>query len=332
MEELLQGMRAIAEPTRIRILALCAHSELTVSEIVQILGQSQPRVSRHLRLMVEAGVLQRYQEGTWAWYRLVSRTSPVTSKGRFSDRVARLAEELIDLIPDDDPVVSRDLERLENVRRERERQAAEFFASNAENWDSLRALHVDEAEVNAAVLAAFDGGSIERLLDIGTGTGSVLALLGQHAQSAVGVDLSPQMLSIARTVIDKEKMNHCQVRQADMYQLPFDAESFDAASLHMVLHYAEDPVAVLSEAARVLAPGGRLVVVDFAPHNVEELRNRHAHRWPGIDDALMQDWLAEAGFEASPAKRLEGGALTVCLWQATRLNESKRLPDAGAAS
>lgn len=318
MEELLQGMRAIAEPTRIRILALCAHSELTVSEIVQILGQSQPRVSRHLRLMVEAGVLQRYQEGTWAWYRLASRTALVTGSGRFSDRVARLAEELIDLIPDDDPVVSRDLQRLDNVRRERERQAAEFFASNAEDWDRLRALHVDEAEVNAAVLRAFEGRKISRLLDIGTGTGSVLALLGRDAQSAVGVDLSPQMLSLARTLIDKEKLNHCQVRQADMYQLPFEAGSFDAATLHMVLHYAEDPVAVLGEAARILAPNGRLVVVDFAPHNVEELRARHAHRWPGIDDERMQDWLLEAGLQGQPVQKLEGGALTVCLWTAIR--------------
>lgn len=323
MEELLQGMRAIAEPTRIRILALCAHSELTVSEIVQILGQSQPRVSRHLRLMVEAGVLQRYQEGTWAWYRLVSRSTLVTGKARFSDRVARLAEELIDLIPDDDPVVSRDLERLDNVRRERERQAAEFFASNAEDWDRLRALHVDEAEVNAAVLKALDDGRpIQRLLDIGTGTGSVLALLGRNAQSAVGVDLSPQMLSLARTLIDKEKLTHCQVRQADMYQLPFEAASFDAASLHMVLHYAEDPVAVLREAARVLAPDGRLIVVDFAPHNVEELRARHAHRWPGIDDERMQDWFLEAGLQGEPVQKLEGGALTVCLWKAVRPNHA----------
>lgn len=323
MEELLQAMRAIAEPTRIRILALCAHSELTVSEIVQILGQSQPRVSRHLRLMVEAGVLQRYQEGTWAWYRLVSRSALVTGKARYSDRVASLAEELIDLIPDDDPVVSRDLERLDNVRRERERQAAEFFASNAEDWDRLRALHVDEAEVDAAVLKAFGDRTINRLLDIGTGTGTVLALLGRIAGSAIGVDLSPQMLSLARTLIDREKLTHCQVRQADMYQLPFDGASFDAASLHMVLHYAEDPVAVLREAARVLAPNGRLVVVDFAPHNVEELRARHAHRWPGIDDKLMQDWFLEAGLEGEPVEKLEGGALTVCLWKAVRPEQAE---------
>ncbi|RED52267.1 ArsR family transcriptional regulator [Aestuariispira insulae] len=323
MEELLQGMRAIAEPTRIRILVLCAHSELTVSELVQILGQSQPRVSRHLRLMVEAGVLQRHQEGTWAWYRLANKLAPIAGGGRAANRVAQMAADLIDLIPEEDPVVSRDLERLEGIRQERARIAEEYFTRNAEDWGRIRALHVDEGQVNDAVQAAFAKAPVQRLLDIGTGTGSVLRLLGDHIQSGTGVDQSPQMLSIARSALDRAQLTHCQVRQADMYQLPYDAGSFDAACLHMVLHYAEEPAVALREAARVLEAGGRLVVVDFAPHNVAELHSRHAHRWPGFSDDQVVGWMLDAGLENPEIKHMEGGPLTVTLWEATQSVEAR---------
>ena len=325
MEELLQGMRAIAEPTRIRILVLCAHSELTVSELVQILGQSQPRVSRHLRLMVEAGVLQRHQEGTWAWYRLSSKLSPITGAHRSPDRVAQMAADLIDLVPEDDPVVVRDLERLEGIKQERARVAEEYFTRNAEDWGRIRALHVDEGEMNQAVLEAFGKNQVHRLLDIGTGTGSVLSLLGDHIQSGIGVDQSPKMLSIARATLDRSNLNHCQVRQADMYQLPYEKGAFDAACLHMVLHYAEDPGLALREASRVLQPGGRLVVVDFAPHNVAELHARHAHRWPGFADDQVTGWMLDAGLVNPIVRHLEGGPITVSLWEATLAEDAKHV-------
>lgn len=319
MDELLQGLRAAAEPTRLRILALCAHAELTVSELVRILGQSQPRVSRHLKLMVEAGLLARYQEGNWARYRL-GVEGPAMTGGRRRARpsaVARFADAVIDLLPEDDPVLARDLERLETIRAERDRAAQNYFARNAAQWDRIRALHVDETEVNQALMRVFggdDGRSLGRFLDIGTGTGRVLELLGPRAESAVGVDSSSAMLAIARAAVDRAHLTHCQVRQADMYQLPFADAAFDSACMHMVLHFADEPVQALMEAGRVLAPGGRLVLIDFEAHNLAELRAEHQHRWPGFERETVRGWLAEAGFEPHPVETLEGGPLTVCLW------------------
>lgn len=318
MEELLQGMRAAAEPTRLRILALCAHAELTVSELVRILGQSQPRVSRHLKLMVEAGLLSRYQEGNWARYRLADGAAATDQVQRRQAAVGRFAEAVIDLLPEDDRVIARDLERLEAVRAERDRAAQDYFARNAAQWDRIRALHVDETEVNQALVRAFadeDGGrSIGRFLDIGTGTGRVVELLGPRADKAVGVDQSSAMLAVARAAVDRAHLTHCQVRQADMYQLPFPEDAFDSACIHMVLHYAEEPGRVLAEAARVLAPGGRLVVIDFEAHTLAELRAEHQHRWPGFDQDAVCGWLEDAGLAARPVEKLEGGPLTVCLW------------------
>jgi len=318
MDELLQGMRAAAEPTRLRILALCAHAELTVSELVRILGQSQPRVSRHLKLMVEAGLLSRYQEGNWARYRLADGGATTDRAARRQAAVARFAEAVIDLLPEDDRTIARDLERLEAVRAERERAAQDYFARNAAQWDRIRALHVDETEVNQALVRAFadeDGGrSIGRFLDIGTGTGRVVELLGPRADKAIGVDQSSAMLSVARAAVDRAHLKHCQVRQADMYQLPFPDGAFNSACIHMVLHYAEEPGRALAEAARVLAPGGRLVVIDFEAHNLAELRAEHQHRWPGFAPGDVRRWLEDAGLAARPVEKLEGGPLTVCLW------------------
>lgn len=328
MDELLQGLRAAAEPTRLRVLALCAHAELTVSELVKILGQSQPRVSRHLKLMVDAGLLERFQEGNWARYRLAGVGTPTMRDGRAARHaaVARFADAVIDLLPDDDRTLARDLDRLQAIKQERERAAQDYFARNAKRWDRIRALHVDETEVNQALVRVFgaDRGarSLGRFLDIGTGTGRILELLAPRAEGAVGVDSSSAMLSIARAAIDRAHLSHCQVRQADMYQLPFADALFDSAAVHMVLHYAEEPARVIEEASRVLAPGGRLVVIDFEAHNLAELRAEHQHRWAGFDQDEVRDWMEAAGFEVQPVETLEGGPLTVCLWVGERPAEA----------
>ncbi|MBP5858877.1 metalloregulator ArsR/SmtB family transcription factor [Marivibrio halodurans] len=328
MDELLQGLRAAAEPTRLRVLALCAHAELTVSELVRILGQSQPRVSRHLKLMVEAGLLERFQEGNWARYRLAGIGTPTLSD-KNADRhaaVARFAEAVIDLLPADDRTLGRDLDRLQKIKAERDRAAQDYFARNAKRWDRIRALHVDEKEVNQALVRVFgaDRGarSLGRFLDVGTGTGRILELLAPRAEAAVGVDSSSAMLSIARAAIDRAHLNHCQVRQGDMYQLPFADGAFDSVSVHMVLHYADEPARVLEEAARVLAPGGRLVVIDFEAHNLAELRAEHQHRWAGFEQEDVREWMRDVGFQVHPVETLEGGPLTVCLWVGERPAEA----------
>ncbi|MEQ8442442.1 MAG: metalloregulator ArsR/SmtB family transcription factor [Alphaproteobacteria bacterium] len=319
MDQLLQAMRAVAEPTRLRVLNLCAHSELTVSDLVGLLGQSQPRLSRHLKLLVEGGVLERHQEGAWARYRVSTRAE--------SGDASAFAEAVLDLLPQDDATLSRDLDRLDRLRKERDREAAQYFERNAAQWDRIRALHVDEDQVESRLLALTSAWTIGRLLDIGTGTGRLLDLFGPRAERAVGIDRSPDMLKLARAAIERDRLTHCQVRQADMYQLPFNEAEFDTAVLHMVLHYADDPAQVLKEASRALTDAGRILIVDFDRHTLAELRAEHAHRWPGFAQSQMEDWLDAAGFGDIAVERLEGSALTVCIWTA-----AKTVPGAKAVS
>jgi len=306
MDLFLSRLRAAAEPTRLRLLALCASSELTVSEVTQILSQSQPRVSRHLKLLCDAGLLNRNREGTWAFYRLAQGDA------------GELARSLIRQIPADDPVIARDLSRLDAVKKQRAEAAAEYFRLNAGRWSEIRTLHVPEEEVEKALLDQFEGFSVTDYLDIGTGTGRLLELLGSKAKNAVGVDLSHEMLNIARTQLEKHGLVNCQVRLADMYDLPFSPASQDAITLHQVLHYADDPAAVLAEAARVLRPEGRLVVIDFAPHNEESLRKDHAHRRLGFSNEEVATWFEAAGLDAGAPVTLEGNPLSVTLWPGTR--------------
>ena len=310
VDQLLLGLKAAAEGTRLRILLLCAHVELTVSDLVRVLGQSQPRVSRHLRLLVEAGLLTRHQEGNWAWYRLAEASSGA--------RNAELARQLIDLIPESDEIPALDLVRLEEIKAERARIAADYFRANAASWSEVRALHVDPAQVDATLRQVVLRQPVENLLDIGTGTGRVLELVAPEVTSAIGIDLSREMLAVARHNLDKDGLRHCQVRHADMYQLPFAQERFDAVTLHMVLHYSERPAHVLAEAARVLKPGGRVVVVDFAPHGMTALLDQHAHRWPGFEDSDIRRWFRAASLSPEEPVLLDGDPLTVAIWAAGR--------------
>ena len=313
MEQLLLGLRAAAERTRLRILGLCAHGELTVSDLVEILGQSQPRVSRHLRLLVEAGLLTRHQEGNWAFYRL----DEAGESGELSRQIA-------DLLPPDDAAHALDLKRLESVQAAWASSAAAYFRKNAANWSQVRALHVDEAKVDDALVKLLAAAPVGDLLDVGTGTGHVLQVLGEDSAKGIGVDRSLDMLKFARANIWRAGLKRCQVRHADMMQLPYPADSFDTATFHMVLHYAERPDGAIAEAARVLRPGGRLVVVDFAPHGRDELREAHAHRWLGFEDAKIKALFEKAALMAEQPVRLKGTPLTVCLWLGRKAANDQR--------
>ena len=311
METVLTCLRAAAEPTRLRLLLLCARAELTVSDLTQILGQSQPRVSRHLKLMCDAGLLERFREGAWAFYRRAARGEAAT-----------IAEALVAMVPPDDPELALDIERLNQVKRARAEAADAYFTTAAGDWARIRAMHIDEAEVERALvdsLAPRAGARpIVDLLDLGTGTGRLIELFGPTVERAIGIDASRAMLAVARAAIERAGLNHCSVRQGDVYQLPFPAESFDAVTLHQVLHFLDDPGAVLAEAARVLRPGGRLIAVDFAPHALEELREVHAHRRLGLRDSDMRQWLTRAGLSPAAPRHLKGHPLTVVVWAATR--------------
>jgi ArsR family transcriptional regulator len=311
MNELLAGLRAAAEPTRLRLLALCAQGELTVSELTDILGQSQPRVSRHLKLLCDAGLLDRFREGNWVFYRLAEHGD--------------LARLLVGLVPERDPTLALDRERLQAIKRQRAAQAAEYFRANAAHWDRIRSLHVDDTEVEAALLRLLPDDGIDDLLDIGTGTGRMLEVFGTRVRRAVGVDLSREMLAVARANLERAHLRHCSIRQGDMYQLPLAGASFDAVLIHQVLHYADRPAAAVAEAARVLRPGGLLVIIDFAPHALEYLRTEHAHRRLGFADAEMLGWCRAAGLEPEPVRHLPGEPLTVSLWPARRRRDAAAL-------
>ncbi|MFQ5775375.1 MAG: ArsR/SmtB family transcription factor [Kiloniellaceae bacterium] len=313
MDRLLSALKAAAEPTRLRLLVLCAHSDLTVSELTHVLGQSQPRVSRHLKLLCEAGLLDRRREGSWAYFRLAQRGTG-----------AELARTVVDALPGDDPTLSLDLERLEAIVRERAERAAEYFRRNAAQWDEMRSLYVEEREVEKALLDLIPEGQVRDLIDIGTGTGRMIEVLGPRVERALGVDLSQEMLLIARTNLDRAKLRNSLVRQGDMYQLPVPSASFDAAVVHQVLHFAESPGAVIAEAARVLRPGGKLIVVDFAAHGLDFLRSEHMHRWLGFRDRDMTGWCKSAGLRPDEPVYLPGDPLHVVIWRAVRPEVARR--------
>ncbi|MSO76427.1 MAG: metalloregulator ArsR/SmtB family transcription factor [Alphaproteobacteria bacterium] len=307
MEALMTGLRAAAEPTRLRILGLCAEGELSVGELTEILGQSQPRVSRHLKLLCEAGLLERQPEGSSVLHRLASDGPP-----------SAIARTLVDLIPARDPIHALDLERLAEIQARRTQAAADYFRRNASGWDAIRSLYVDEQEVERAMLERLAPGRARNLLDIGTGTGRILELLGGRVDHAVGVDLSRDMLAMARDRIGRARLTHCQLRLGDMYRLPMAGAAFDLVTIHQVLHFADRPAAAIAEAARVLRPGGRLILVDFARHDLDFVQQEHAHRRLGIADEEVAAWCDASGLAMGKAVRLPGKPLTVVIWVADR--------------
>ncbi len=324
MDKLLEGLRAAAEDTRLRMLALCSETELSVSELTQILRQSQPRVSRHLKLMVAAGLLERFREGAWAFYRIAE-----------SGNNRRLARTLMKLVPEDDPVRLRDKEQLDAVRQDRARRAADFFSENANNWDDIRRLHVDDASVERALAEFLPPQSGWDHIDIGTGTGRILEIVAPYTRRAIGIDLSHEMLTVARSNLARSELSNCHVRYGDMRQLELEPESFDVATFHLVLHYADDPASVIREAARLLRPGGKIIAIDFAPHDEARLRDVHAHRWLGFTDDEVESWFRGAELNPASSVQLAGTPLTVCLWSADRPGESWRAantPSQGVSS
>jgi len=308
MDTLLTALRACAEPTRLRILALAARGSFCVMEFTEILGQSQPRLSRHLRLLGEAGLLEREREGANVWFTL----PPPDSAG------GSLVRAVLERLPEDDATLATDRRQAARALAERARHASESFRRKGADWDEMRALELPAAAVEAALLGLLPAAGLGRLLDIGTGTGRLLEVLAPRVSAGLGVDASRAMLALARSRLARPGLTHCAVRLADMYRLPLADGGFDVVVLQMVLHYAEDPAAALAEAARVLRPGGRLLVVDLGAHARTDVMTRLAHRWPGFDDARMGDLFGHAGL-APEAVLAVPGALEVRLWPATRV-------------
>ena len=320
MEELLAGLKAVAETTRIRILFALSHGELNVTELTFILEQSQPRVSRHLKLMAEAGLISRHKEGNWVLFRL-----------REQGRSGALARALVDMLPASDELLAADLLRLEDIRQQRQGRADEYFRTNAADWAKLRSLHVREADVEQAMLGLLEKSKFDNCVDLGTGTGRILELLSDRAMNLFGLDMSREMLAIARSNIETHKLRNAQVRQADIYALPFADGFADLVTIHQVLHFLDDPQRALLEAVRILVPKGKMLIVDFAPHDFEELRDQHAHRRLGISSEHMAGWMARAGLslikhDVLPPPYVNARmGLTVSLWLAENANVAQHI-------
>jgi ubiquinone/menaquinone biosynthesis C-methylase UbiE len=317
MEPALDALRAIAEETRLRILAVLRHGELTVTDLTEILGQSQPRVSRHLRLLVDAGVVTKHREGTWVFFRMVD------AGGHFALVASALAT-----VESTDPVIATDLERLDIVRGRRADAASEYFERIAPIWDEERSLHAAAATVEGVILDVIGDLPLGRVLDVGTGTGRMLQLLADRADRAVGLDASHSMLSVARANLERLGVQGWELRQGDVHSPPLERASFDLVVIHQVLHYLDDPARALAEAGRLVAPGGRLLVVDFAPHRHDFLRAA-AHRRLGFAHDQLRDWFDQDGFDCSTIVDVEPPAgddgLTVTVWLARNRRAIKRI-------
>jgi ubiquinone/menaquinone biosynthesis C-methylase UbiE/DNA-binding MarR family transcriptional regulator len=308
-------LRAAGEPTRLRILALLATEELSVLELCRILDQSQPRVSRHLKLLAEAGLVERFPDGAWVFYRLIAR-----GPGRM------LVEQALDLIDPADATLKRDAERLTAIHAERSTDAAAYFARNAARWDEIRSLHVAEDKVERAILTAAGKEKVGQLVDLGAGTGRMLTLLGDKAERCLGLDLSQQMLNIARSHTQASGLN-AELRHGDIFATRLPDGFADLVTVHQVLHYLSDPAAAVAEAARLVAPGGKLLIIDFAPHDLEFLRAEHRHRRLGFFDNEIERWASAAGLAKVSAITLPPagpGGLTVKVWIAEHASERIR--------
>lgn len=309
MSSALQVFRALADPTRLRVMNLLREMELSVGELAQVLGQSQPRVSRHVKILADAGLAERHKEGSWVFLGLgpASRVEPILH-----------AIDALEAENGADHWLIADAARLAAVRADRAAAAERWFAEHAEQWDALRSLHIADAEVEAELQRLLANRDTGRLVDLGTGTGRMLALFGDNASSAIGIDRSPEMLRLARAKLAEAGLERVELRQGDIGSLPLADGQADTIILHQVLHYAQHPAAVIAEAARVLDDRGRLILVDFASHHREDLRTEHAHVRLGFGDDQISGWMSSCGLDCTTVAALEGRELTVKIWLGTK--------------
>ncbi len=316
LDHSLNILKAAGEESRLRLLLLLRGGELTVSELTQVLGQSQPRVSRHLKILSDAGLVERYREGAWVFYRLADHT----------DDWATIAPMVEALAVCDDRTLVRDAERLGQVHIARAQVAAAYFEDNAAEWDELRKLHLPEEDIEKAMLELAGEGPVEHFIDLGTGTGRMLEVFADFYKHGVGYDLSREMLAIARANLEKASLSSARLRQGDLFSLHGEEGQADFVCMHLVLHFLGDPGRAVREAARLLRPGGRLLIVDFAPHELEFLREKHAHRRLGFSDEEVTSWMKQANLGLTDGRTLapnirakkDGDKLAVKLWLCTK--------------
>ena len=296
-DDYIDALKAIAEPTRLRLTRLCAQGELTVSELMRIVGQSQPRVSRHLKLLQDAGVLESFREQHWVFYRVAQNA-----------HCQQLISDLLEQLPMDDDLMELDQARLNELRDARAKLSEEFVETEVPDWLRLHEYHGDEIRFSDAVEQALAGRDVGHLLDIATGTGRMLKIAGPLADSGVGIDLSKKMVMVARNALAEADLPHLTVRQEDMYQMRFPARHFDTVTIDQVLYFASNPDALIKEATRVLKPRGRLLLVAFT-----EAVQAKTPPSVGIAISDIQHWLEEAGLKITATNVLPGDVLDISL-------------------
>ena len=316
-DDLLEKLKAAGEPTRLRLLALLRDNDLSVGELVQVLGQSQPRLSHHLKNLSEAGLAERLPEGAFVFYRAARNGAGL-----------KFLDQLFAQIDADTAEFQEDRDKLREVILARAASAAAYFSSIAENWDSLRALHFPNEAIEDTLLDMAGPGPYRRVVDFGTGTGRMLLLFSPRASESEGIDFSHRMLTVARANLEQAGMSNSRVRFGDVTAAPFEDASADLVIVHQVLHYLDTPGDAIAEAARVLVPGGKLLVIDFAPHDLEFLRADHGHRRLGVRHDALEGWAAQAGLSLEAPRSFDppqqgAPGLTVNIWRATKPAVSK---------
>ncbi len=334
LDAALSVFRAIGEETRLRIMALLARGELTVSELTQILGQSQPRVSRHLKILADAGLIERHREGAWMFYRISGAATANPAHAALIEAVGAVGAGT-------DRIVARDAERFAQSRQARADLAAQYFQDNAAEWNRVRALHLPDSDIESRMVEIAGEGPFDVFVDLGTGTGRMLEIFADRFAQGVGYDVSHEMLAIARANLEAAGVSNAQARHGDLFSLPAENESADIVCVHHVLRYLAEPDAAVVEAARILKPGGRLIISDFAPHDLEFLREEHAHRRLGFADEEVRNWCAAANLKLERTETLSPSSatmkkgdkqkLTVKIWRCAAPAGVKRLRARSAA-
>lgn len=316
MNSLIKALKAAGEPTRLRLFAALSQCELTVTELVFLLEQSQPRISRHLKIMVDAGLLQRYQEGSWVFHRINDQNSPQTI-ARVQAQAQAQAQALGKLIDYSNPILQADKNKIEAIKQNNAQRAADYFKAQAKDWDTIRQLIGSGEQIEQSMLDCAQH-NIASLVDLGTGTGRILEIFASRINNGVGFDTSHAMLNLARANLERHALPHCQARQSDIRSLPTASHSVDLVTVHQVLHYIDNPIAVIQEITRILKIGGEALIVDFAKHQHEFLRTEHAHRRLGFAHSEIKFWCAHNGLELVAYKKVSQNnaqaGLEVILW------------------
>ena len=315
MDAIATYLKTLGHPDRLRILALLSQGELTVSELVQILGLSQPRVTQYIKSLEQVGIVERMREGSWVFSRL--KRGQQANSAILAATLAALAGE--------NALLDSDRDSLNKVRDDRSRQAEAFFASVANDLDQLGHEYLPQADIETALLSLVPGQEFSRMVDLGTGTGGMLKLFAPHIRSGVGVDDSVEMLRVARHTLSDDAYMHISIQQADLQDAPLKDGAADLVTLHQVLHFLEEPARAVNEAARLLVDDGHLLITDFALHDFDSYHEKYSHRRLGFSDQDMHQLLSDYGFELDQVRTLPASGPTtpdVKIWHAIKTSNA----------